>query len=71
MEREDGRKTSPEVKYDRRKTVIRLFKSGMKMREICSVTALSYSEAANRIVNKYKTGGMLISETTRSTCRVK
>lgn len=57
MDREDGRKTTPEIKYDRRKTVIRLYKNGMKMREICIVTALSYS-GVNRIVNKFKSGGL-------------
>jgi len=57
MEREDGRKATPAVKYDRRKTVIRLYSSGMKMREICTVTALSYS-AVNRIVNIFKAGGL-------------
>ena len=56
-ERTDYRKAAPEVLYEARKTVIRMWKSNKKVEEIMSATDFS-QETVYVTIRAYKKGGM-------------
>ena len=56
-EKTDYRKTTPEVLYQMRKTVIALFKKQKSVEEIIEVTGFS-ERTVRETIRKYKSGGM-------------
>lgn len=60
-EKTDYRKSTPEVLYQMRKTVIALFKKQKSVEEIIEVTDFS-ERTVRETIRKYKSGGMAALE---------